>query len=147
MSLMTCLPLATSLHVLPCASRIVSSMFSCSNNSDTTSARPSDAARWSGVVPIPGGCIPLGDIARWERSIWMVDTTIIISKANGLGVMYDSLLEAQWIARWSAAAAVSIPSAEDSSDARLSLPISVKNGCISAGSPECILILFRCRHR
>lgn len=60
---MTSFNFATSLHVFPLLSRRVSSMPAWSSNTPTMSARPRDAARCRGVVPEPGGCTPLGDIA------------------------------------------------------------------------------------
>lgn len=51
----TSLPLATSMHVLPLLSRRVSSIPSCSRSEFTTSARPSEAAKWRAVVPDAGG--------------------------------------------------------------------------------------------
>jgi hypothetical protein len=68
MSLTTSLLRARSRQLLPWESRIVSSIPSCSSNRVTISVRPSDADRWSGVVPEPGGWIPLGEMARCESS-------------------------------------------------------------------------------
>jgi hypothetical protein len=62
----TSFPLATSMHVFPLLSRRVSSMSSCSRSKLTTSARPSEAARWSAVVPDAGGWIALGEIDLWQ---------------------------------------------------------------------------------
>jgi hypothetical protein len=62
----TSFPLATSMHVFPLLSRRVSSMSSCSRSKLTTSARPSEAARWRAVVPEPGGWIALGEMDLWE---------------------------------------------------------------------------------
>jgi hypothetical protein len=45
----------------------------------------------------------------------------------------DDVPEAQRIARWRAAAPVFM---SPSTDFRLSLPISARNGCMRAGSPE-----------
>ena len=55
---------ASSLHVLPCASRNVSSISDWSSNSVTISPLPSDAARCNAVVPDSGGWIELGEIER-----------------------------------------------------------------------------------
>jgi hypothetical protein len=41
-------------------------MPSCSRSKFTTSARPSEAARWSAVVPDGGGWIALGEMDLWE---------------------------------------------------------------------------------
>jgi hypothetical protein len=60
---MTSVSFATSLHVFPLLSRRVSSMPAWSSNTFTMSVRPRDAARCRGVVPEPGGCTPLGDMA------------------------------------------------------------------------------------
>jgi len=40
------------------------STVSCSKSRLTISTRPNEAARWSGVVPDPGGWTPLGEMAR-----------------------------------------------------------------------------------
>lgn len=71
---MTSFPFATSLHVLPLLSRRVSSMSGWSSNKLTMSIRPRDAARCSGVVPEPGGCTPLGDMALYDKSNCTVST-------------------------------------------------------------------------
>ena len=75
MTARTSLPLATSTHVFPLLSRRVSSIPSCSRSKLTTSARPSEAARWRAVVPDAGGWIALGEMDLWESRSETVSAT------------------------------------------------------------------------
>lgn len=97
------------------------------------SALPREAARWSGVVPDPGGCTPFGEMARWERRSATVCAVFCV-QMRVYSVECEDVLEPHRTARWRAAAAVSIE-AEERSEERLSLPISVRKGWMRAGSP------------